>query len=60
MKENEVESMIHLENVSKSFNVYYDKTNSIKEKIVYVLKSKKREKRQILKDINLDIKRESL
>lgn len=57
MKENEVESMIHLENVSKSFNVYYDKTNSIKEKIVYVLKSKKREKRQILKDINLDIKK---
>ena len=51
------ENAIHLENVSKSFNVYYDKTNSIKERIVYILKSKKKEKRQILKNINLDIKK---
>ena len=51
------ENAIHLENVSKSFNVYYDKTNSIKERIVYILKKKKKEKRQILKNINLDIKK---
>ena len=33
------------------------KTNSIKERIVYILKSKKKEKRQILKNISLDIKK---
>lgn len=55
MKESEM--AIHLENVSKSFNVYYDKVSSIKEKIVYLLKNKRHEKRQVLKNINIDIKK---
>jgi ABC-type polysaccharide/polyol phosphate transport system ATPase subunit len=47
---------IHVEHVYKSFNVFYDKTNTIKEKILFWNKSKK-EVREILKDINLDIKK---
>lgn len=57
MNNNNDETAISLKNVSKSFNIYYDKTNSIKEKVVYALQRKKREKRQILKKINLDIKK---
>lgn len=57
MDNNNDEIAISLKNVSKSFNIYYDKTNSIKEKVVYALQRKKREKRQILKNINLDIKK---
>ncbi|MBO5479011.1 MAG: ABC transporter ATP-binding protein [Clostridia bacterium] len=47
---------IRVEHVDKSFNVFYDKTNTIKEKILFWNKSKK-EVRQILKDINLEIKK---
>ena len=47
---------IHVEHVYKSFNVFYDKTNTIKEKILFWNKSKK-EVRQILNDINLEIKK---
>ncbi len=47
---------IYVEHVDKSFNVFYDKTNTIKEKILFWNKSKK-EVRQILEDINLEIKK---
>lgn len=47
---------ITVEHVYKSFNVFYDKTNTIKEKILFWNKSKK-EVRNILKDINLEIKK---
>lgn len=47
---------IRVEHVDKSFNVFYDKTNTIKEKILFWNKSKK-EVREILKDINLEIKK---
>ena len=47
---------ISVEHVYKSFNVFYDKTNTIKEKILFWNKSKK-EVRDILKDINLEIKK---
>ncbi len=47
---------IHVEHVEKSFNVFYDKTNTMKEKILFWNKAKK-EVRVILKDINLDIKK---
>lgn len=47
---------IHVENVDKSFNVYYDKTNTMKEKLLFWNRTK-REVRQILKDINLEIKK---
>lgn len=47
---------ICVEHVDKSFNVFYDKTNTIKEKILFWNKSKK-DVRNILKDINLEIKK---
>lgn len=48
------ELAILVEHVDKSFNVIYDKTNTVKEKILFWNKEKK-EVRQILKDINLKI-----
>lgn len=47
---------IKVEHVDKSFNIVYDKTNTIKEKILFWNRGKK-EVRPILKDINLDIKK---
>lgn len=52
----EHEYVIDVDNVYKSFNVYYDKTNTIKEKLLF-WKSSKKEKREILKGINLKIKK---
>ena len=45
---------IIVKDVTKTFNVFYDKTNTIKEKLLFWNKSKK-EVRVILKDINLEI-----
>ena len=50
------ENAIVVKDVYKTFNVYYDKTNTIKEKMLFWNKSK-REVREILKGINLDIKK---
>lgn len=47
---------IEVKNVKKTFNVYYDKTNTIKEKILFWNKSKK-EVRTVLEGINLRIKK---
>ena len=55
MAEN-TENAIIVDNVYKNFNVFYDKTNTIKEKILFWNKSKK-EVREILKGINLEIKK---
>ena len=55
MAEN-TENAIVVDNVYKNFNVFYDKTNTIKEKILFWNKSKK-EVREILKGINLEIKK---
>ena len=52
-KENE--NRIVVENVYKTFNIYMDKANSLKEKILFWNRNKK-EKREVLKDINLTIK----
>lgn len=46
---------IIVEHVYKSFNVYMDKANTIKEKLLFFKRNKK-QKREILKDINLNIK----
>ncbi|MCR5145939.1 MAG: ABC transporter ATP-binding protein [Clostridia bacterium] len=48
------EIAISVKNVYKNFNVYYDKTNTIKEKILFFKRGKK-EVRTVLEDINLDI-----
>lgn len=47
---------IRVEHVYKSFNVFYDRTNTIKEKVLFWNRSKK-EVREILKDVDLEIKK---
>lgn len=47
---------IRVEHVDKSFKIVYDKTNTIKEKVLFWNRGKK-EVRTILKDINLEIKK---
>lgn len=53
MQENSEKSII-VDNVYKVFNVYMDKANTIKEKLMFFKRNKK-EKREVLKGINLTI-----
>lgn len=46
---------IKVKNVYKTFDVYLDKANSLKEKILFWNRNNK-ERREVLKDINLEIK----
>lgn len=57
MKETENDIAIKVDHVYKSFTVYYDRANTLKERILFLSRNKKREKREILKDINLEIKK---
>ena len=57
MKETENDIAIKGDHVYKSFTVYYDRANTLKERILFLSRNKKREKREILKDINLEIKK---
>lgn len=50
------EDKIIVENVTKSFNVYYDKANTVKERLLFLFTRNKKEKRTVLKNINLKIK----
>ena len=50
------EYAICVNDVYKSFNVYLDKANTIKEKILFFSRNRK-EKRQVLKGISLKIKK---
>ena len=52
----DIKDSIIVEHVYKTFSVYMDKANSIKEKILFWNRNKK-EKREVLKDINLKIKK---
>lgn len=54
MQENNEDTII-VEDVYKTFNVYMDKANTIKEKLMFFKRNKK-EKREVLKGINLRIK----
>ena len=47
---------IVVEHMYKSFNIYYDKANSFKEKLLFWNRNKK-EKREVLNDISLTIKK---
>ena len=47
---------ICVKDVYKSFNVYLDKANTIKEKLLFLSRNRK-EKRKVLKGINLNIKK---
>jgi len=55
MEKNNSIERIKVEHVYKSFNIYYDKANSLKEKLLFWNRNRK-EKREVLKDINLTIK----
>ena len=48
--------MIKVSHVSKYFNVYYDKANTLKERMIFFNRNKK-EVRNVLQDINLEIKK---
>lgn len=49
------EYRIIVENVNKSFEVYLDKANSLKEKLLFWKRNRK-ENREVLKNININIK----
>ena len=55
-KKKGIDYAIKVTNVSKSFKLYYDKHNTLKEKIVF-WKNKKTEMHEVLKNINLNIKK---
>ena len=48
---------IIVEDVHKTFNVYVDKANTIKEKLLFLFSRNKREKRVVLEGINAKIKK---
>ena len=56
MKEDVNNYKIIVENVSKTFKVYLDRANTIKEKLLFLFTRNKKENREVLKDINLKIK----
>ena len=53
---NNQEVAIEINNVTKTFKLFYDKASTLKEKLVF-WNHKKAESRTVLKDINLDIKK---
>ena len=55
MKDAEDCSII-VEDVYKSFNVYLDKANTIKEKLLFLFSRNRKEKRTVLQGINIKIK----
>ena len=50
------DNAIEVKNMSKKFNIYFDKANSLKEKIMFWNRNKK-EVRNVLKNINISIKK---
>lgn len=50
------DTAIEVKNLYKNFTVYYDKANTLKERLIRIGKGKK-EEREILKDINIEIKK---
>ena len=51
------EIAIKVDHVYKSFDIYYDRANTLKERALFWMRNKRKEKREVLKDINLDIKK---
>lgn len=56
MPKSEEEYKIIVDDVYKTFNVYLDKANTIKEKLLFLFSRNRKEKREVLKGINLKIK----
>ncbi|MCI8384573.1 MAG: ABC transporter ATP-binding protein [Clostridia bacterium] len=57
MKETDNHIAIKVDHVYKNFNIYYDRANTLKERMLFFARNKRREKREVLNDINLDIKK---
>ena len=51
-----IEDTIKIEHVYKTFNVYLDKASTIKEKLLFLFTRNRKEKREVLKDINFNIR----
>ena len=56
MKE-ENDIAIRVNHVYKIFNVYYDRANTLKERLLFFGKRNRKEKRKILNDINVNIRK---
>ncbi len=56
MSKNDEYSII-VTDVTKSFDVYFDRSNTVKESLLSLFKRNKKEKRIVLNDINLKIKK---
>ena len=48
MSNNENNNSIIVDNVYKTFNVYLDKANTIKEKLLFLFSRNRKEKREVL------------
>jgi ABC-type polysaccharide/polyol phosphate transport system ATPase subunit len=57
MKEEQEDYSIIVDDVYKSFNVYYDKANTMKEKLLFLFSRNRKEKRMVLQGINAKIKK---
>ena len=56
MKNKNNDVAIKVKDMTKEFKIYYDKANTLKEKLLFFSRGKK-ERRVVLKDINLEIKK---
>ena len=56
MQEKEEYSIL-VDDVYKSFNVYLDRANTVKEKLLFLFSRNKKEKREVLKGVSLKIKK---
>ncbi len=57
MKDQDTEYKIVVDDVYKTFNVYLDRANTVKEKLLFLFTRNKKQKREVLKGINLKIKK---
>ena len=48
---------IRVSHVYKNFTIYYDRANTLKERMLFFNRNKRKEKRQVLNDINVEIKK---
>lgn len=55
--ENKENYSIIIEDVYKTFNVYLDKANTIKEKMLFLFSRNKKQKREVLKGVNAKIRK---
>ena len=57
MQNEEEDYKIIVQDVYKTFNVYLDRANTVKEKLLFLFSRNKKEKREVLKGVSLKIKK---